>query len=64
MTDVYAAVEAVAADGAFATAAVCDTLAVSRSAYSAWRDGEDSPRDEERATLTERITAIFWQHQC
>ena len=59
----YAAVAAVAADGAFATAAVCDTLAVSRSAYYAWRDDGDSPRDAERATLAERIAAIFWQHK-
>lgn len=58
----YAAVEAIAAE-AFATAAVCDTLGVSRSAYYAWRDGDPSPRDRERATLTERITAIFWRHR-
>lgn len=63
MTSVYAAVEAIASDGAFATAVVCDTLAVSRSAYYAWRDGGDSPRDAELATLTERVTAIFWQHR-
>lgn len=63
MTDVYAAVEAITAAEALATAAVCDTLGVSRSAYYAWRDGDPSPRDRDRATLTERITAIFWQHR-
>jgi len=63
VTEVYAAVEAIADGGAFATAAVCDTLAVSRSAYYAWRDGDASPRDRELATLTERITAIFWTHR-
>ena len=63
MTDVYAAVEAIAADGPFATSVVCDTLAVSRSAYYAWRDGDASPRDDERATLSERIAAIFRRHK-
>jgi putative transposase len=62
VTDVYAAVEAIATADGFATAAVCDTLEVSRSAYYTWRDGHP-PRDRDRATLTERITAIFWRHR-
>ena len=63
MTDVYTAIEAIAREGPFATATVCDTLAVSRSAYYVWRETGDSPGDHERATLTERITAIFWRHK-
>jgi putative transposase len=63
VTAVYAAVEAIADGGAFATAAVCETLAVSRSAYYAWRDGAEPPRDRELAALTDRIAAIFWQHR-
>ena len=59
----YAAVEAIASEDLFAAAAVCDTLAVSRSAYYAWRDGGDSPREEELTTLTEHVPAIFWQHK-
>ena len=63
MTDVYAAVEAIAGDEAFATAAICETLAVSRSAYYAWLHGEPSPREREIEQLTETIRAIFWRHR-
>ena len=63
MTDVYAAVEAIASESAVATAAICDALGVSRSAFYAWRDDEPSPRDREMTTLTETIRAIFWHHR-
>ena len=59
----YAAVEAVAAEAAFATAAVCDTLAVSRSAYYAWRDGAPTAREREADALRPVIVAVFWQHR-
>jgi hypothetical protein len=49
---VYAAVEAIARDGALATAAVCDVLAVSRSAFYAWQRGVPSARAERVAELT------------
>ena len=63
MTDVYAAVEAIARDGPFATATICDTLAVSRSAYYAWRDGAPTRRERDLASLTETVRAIFWRHR-
>ena len=63
MTDVYAAVEALAGEAAFPTATICDVLAVSRSAYYAWLDGEPSLRDRETASLTEPIRGIFWRHR-
>ena len=63
MTDLYAAVEAIAGDSDFATAAICDTLAVSRSAYYAWLHAEPTPRDQETASLTQTIRAIFWRHR-
>lgn len=63
MTDVYVAVDAIAAESAAATATICDALGVCRSAYYAWRDGEPSSRERETATLTESIRAIFWRHR-
>ena len=63
MTDVYAAVEAIARDGGHATDAVCDMLAVSRSAYYAWFHGEPTRRDREIESLTETVRAIFWRHR-
>ena len=63
MTEVYAAVEAIAGEASFSTATVCDVLAVSRSAYYAWLHGESSSRENETAALTERVRAIFWQHR-
>lgn len=63
MSEVYAAVPRIVADGRVATATVCDVLGLSRSAYYAWRDGEPSPRQQETESLTVTITAIFWQHR-
>jgi len=55
VTEVYAAVESIAA--------VCDVLEVSRSAYYAWLHGQPSPRERETESLTETIRAIFWRHK-
>jgi putative transposase len=64
VTDVYAAVEAIAGSGdGLTTAAICDTLSVSRSAYYAWRHGEPTPREQENESLTETVRAIFWRHR-
>jgi putative transposase len=60
---VYAAVEAIARDANLALTQVCDALAVCRSAYYAWRDGEPSSREREATRLRERVTAIFWRHK-
>jgi putative transposase len=63
VTAVYAAVKAIAAATVIATAAVCDTLAVSRSAYYAWRDGTPTARAHAAEELRSVIVAIFWQHR-
>lgn len=63
MTDVYAAVEAIARDPSLALTHVCDVLAVCRSAYYAWRDGAPSPREQDDRQVSERVTAIFWRHK-
>ena len=59
----YAAVEAIGRDDALSTAAVCDVLSVSRSAYYAWRDGEPSGRERREAVLTPLVRAAFWKHR-
>ena len=56
-------VEAIARDSDQATAAVCDVLGVSRSAYYAWRSGEPSPREQRNAELTPLVRAMFWKHR-
>ncbi len=63
MNAVYAAIEAIARETAFATAVVCDLLGVSRSAYYNWRDGLPTPRERERESVAEIIRAIFWRHR-
>jgi putative transposase len=60
---VYAAVESIVVATGLATATVCAALDLCRSAYYAWRDGEPGRREHDLATLTERITAIFWRHK-
>jgi putative transposase len=62
MSAVYAAVEGIVISDPFATAVVCDVLAVCRSAYYAWRSGEPSAREQREAALTPLIRAIFWKH--
>jgi len=47
----------------FATAAVCDVLAISRSGYYAWRQGVPSARAEPDAALTPLVRALFWKHR-
>jgi putative transposase len=63
VTDVYAAVEAIARDGGIATATVCDVLAVSRSAYYAWLHGAPTRRNRELESVSETVRAIFWRHR-
>ena len=63
MTDVYAAVEAIACDVPLSAASVCEVLDVSRSAYYAWLAAEPSVRERELADLTPSIVAIFWRHR-
>ena len=63
MTDVYAAVEAIARDVPAAAATICETLGVSRSAYYAWFAAEPSVREQELADLAPSIVAVFWRHR-
>jgi putative transposase len=62
VTDVYAAVEAIARDVPGAAANICETLGVSRSAYYAWLAAEPSVRERELDDLTPSIVA-FWRHR-
>ena len=63
MTDVYTAIEQISDPNRLATAAVCDVLEVSRSAYYAWRQGESSPRHLRDAELAPTVRAVFWKHR-
>ena len=63
MTDVYAGIEQITNPNGLATAAVCDVLEVSRSAYYAWRQGESSPRQLGNAELAPTVRAVFWKHR-
>lgn len=55
--------EAIAQSTALSTASVCDVLAVSRSAYYAWRSGGASPRRQRDAELAPLVRALFWKHR-
>ena len=63
MTDIYAAVEGIAATSDIATALICEALDVSRSAYYAWLAAEPSLRERELDELTPLIVAIFCRHR-
>lgn len=63
MTDLYAAVEAIADDHDLALATVCDIFEVSRSAYYAWLSDVPTTRDRETAELAETIRGIFHEHR-
>jgi transposase InsO family protein len=63
VSDVYTAIEEIARDDALATAAVCDVLSVSRSAFYAWREREPTRREQRDAELTPLVRAIFWKHR-
>ena len=63
MTDVYAAAEAVAQESPLLTNLICEVLAVSPSAYYAWRKGRPSPRAKRDAELAPVVRAMFWKHR-
>jgi transposase InsO family protein len=63
VTDVYAAIEQIVDPNHLATAAACDVLAVSRSAYYAWRQGGSSPRQARDKELAPLVRAVFWKHR-
>ncbi len=47
----------------FATATLCDVLAIHRSRYYAWRRGGRSRRAQEDEALKPLIREIFWEHR-
>jgi len=59
----YAAIEQITVPHSLATAAVCDVLEVSRSAYYAWRQGGSSPRATQDAKLAPLVRTVFWTHR-
>jgi putative transposase len=63
VSDVYAAVEQIAQDDSLTTAAVCEVLGVSRSAFYAWREREPNRHERRDAELTPLVRAIFWKHR-
>jgi transposase InsO family protein len=63
IVDVYAALDVIVQDDAWATQAACAVLDVSRSAYYAWRERGPSRRDQREATLTPLVRALFWKHR-
>lgn len=58
----YAAIDTLVQDG-WATEVVCELLAVSRSAYYAWRQREPSCREQRQTELTPLVRAVFWKHR-
>jgi len=63
VTDVYAAVDQIVAGEGFAVTAVCDVLAVSRSAYYAWCDEAPTVREQRDDQFMPLVRDIFWEHQ-
>jgi transposase InsO family protein len=59
----YAAIEQITDPNGLATAAACDVLSVSRSAYYTWRQGGSSPRQDRDAELAPWVRAVFWKHR-
>jgi len=60
---VYAAVASVVEQTGLSTAAVCATLAVSRSAYYAWQAGGPGAGERASESLGRRVAAIFHRHR-
>lgn len=63
MSDVYAAIEAIAQDTSVPTVTICDVLEVSRSAYYDWLTREPGTREQELDELTPAIVEIFVRHR-
>ncbi len=63
MTAVYRAVASIVGESGLSAAAACAALAVSRSAYYAWRASGRGAREGVRGSLTGRVVAIFHRHR-
>lgn len=59
----YTVIETIAEQSQVATAAVCDTLQVCRSAYYAWRAAAPTAREERDQMLSPLVNDIFWEHR-
>ncbi len=62
MRQVYGAIVELEAEG-FSVAALCDSLAVTRSAFYGWLHGELGARGKENEQLRLIVRSIFWEHQ-
>ena len=63
MSDLYAALEAIACDTALPTTTICEVLDLSRSAYYDWLNHEPGVREHELEDLTPTIVEIFLHHR-
>jgi putative transposase len=63
VSDLYAALEAIARDTAIPTTIICDVLDLSRSAYDDWLNREPGVREHELEELTPTIVEIFLHHR-
>jgi putative transposase len=63
VSDLYAALEAIARDTALPTATICEVLDLSRSAYYDWLNREPGVREHELEDLTPTIVEIFLHHR-
>ena len=61
--EVYAAIAQLVARDEFAVSAVCEVLAVSRSAYYAWQDETKTIREQRDEELRPLVRDIFWEHK-
>jgi hypothetical protein len=63
VSDVYAALEAIAQGTSLPTATICEALEVSRSAYYDWLTRQPGARERELDELTPAIVEIFVRHR-
>jgi putative transposase len=63
VSDLYAALEAIARDTAIPTTIICDVLDLSRSAYYEWLNHEPGAREHELEDLTPTVVEIFLHHR-
>jgi putative transposase len=59
----YSAVEPIVLGVNVPTAAVCDLLGLSRSAYYVWLSASPSDKDEVEDEMSSLIRALFWKHR-
>jgi transposase InsO family protein len=60
---VYSAIDALAQEGTWPMAQICETLRVSRSAYYQWKTADVSTRDAHEQSLAPEVREIFHHHK-